>query len=89
MKGAIKNSTLRKSISAILFLLKDKDCNQKNRINEMLIPCYFEWMEFLGEDEILIDSFEIMAISIGHYPLNLEDNPSVSKYWIETISSAR
>ena len=88
INGPIKNSTIRKTIRAILHLLKDKDYNKKERISSVLTPCYFEWMEFLNEDAKLIDSFEIMAITVGHYPLNLEDNSSVSKEWIETISDA-
>lgn len=78
VKGAEDDSTLRKTIRAILTLMNDKDCDNVKRIDDILSECYYEWTEFLDQDGLLIDSFEVMAISLGYYPLNLEDNPSVS-----------
>lgn len=88
-KGSEEDSTLRKTIRAILTLIKDKDCDNIEKIDDILSKCYFEWTEFLREDGQLIDCFEVMAIAIGYYPLNLKDNPRISKDWRDTISNAR
>lgn len=89
VKGPENDSTLRRTIRAILTLMKDKECNSKKRIDDILTKCYFEWTEFLGEDGWLIDCFEVMAIAIGCYPLNLDDNPSASKGWASEITKKR
>ena len=88
LRGPEKDSTLRKTIKAILSRLQDEDIS-KEKINKVLSECYYEWTEFLDEDGKLIDSFEVMTISMGYYPLNLDDNPLISKKWYSTISDAR
>ena len=90
INGPEKDSTLRKTIRAILTLMKDRECNRKKRIYDILSECYFEWTEFLDEDKNLIHSFEVMAIAIGYYPLNLDDNPSISEdKWGAKITEQR
>jgi hypothetical protein len=46
-------------------------------------------MEFLEDDRELIDSFEMMAIAIGYYPLNMEGNTSISEEWKKSIVDRR
>ena len=70
--------------------MKDRECNRKKRIYDILSECYFEWTEFLDEDKNLKHSFEVMAIAIGYYPLNLDDNPSISEdKWGAKITEQR
>jgi hypothetical protein len=37
----------------------------------------------------LLDAFEMMAISLGCYPLNLDGNVAISKDWKELIETQR
>lgn len=86
-RGDVKQSSLRKTLHAILSLAGES-CNEKD-ISNVLRQCYYEWMEFFEEDHNLLDSFEMMAIVIGHYPLNLDGNPSISEGWKSAIENMR
>ena len=85
--GPMKSSTLRRTIYALLTknhpLHANEDC-----ISEILNQCYYEWME-LSDDYELLDAFEMMAISLGCYPLNLDGNVAISKDWKELIETQR
>ena len=87
MRGSVKQSTLRETLCAIQEL-NGNPCAEEE-INNILNECYYEWMEFMPEDHELIDSFEMMAIAIGYYPLNLEGNSSISKPWKTAIMDKR
>ena len=82
-----EQSTLRETIRAIITETTNHDCCEKT-ISSYLSLCYYEWMEFLNDTE-LIDCFEIMAIAIGNYPLNIEGNHSVSKKWKDILMDKR
>ena len=86
--GPMKSSTLRRTIYALLTknhpLQANEDC-----ISEILSKCYYEWMEFCEDDRELIDCFEMMAIAIGYYPLNMEGNTSISEEWKKSIVDRR
>ena len=86
--GPMKSSTLRRTIYALLTknhpLQANEDC-----ISEILNQCYYEWMEFCEDDRELIDCFEMMAIAIGYYPLNMEGNTSISEEWKKSIVDRR
>ena len=86
-RGPIKKSTLRETLRAVLSL-KGETCTEE-RISGELQKCYYEWMEFLEDDRELIDSFEMMAIAIGYYPLNMEGNNSISEEWKKAIMDKR
>ena len=86
-EGPIKNSTLRETIRAILTIENGETCDEE-QISDILRPCYYEWMEFVNDIE-LMDCFEMMAIAIGNYPLNIEGNHSVSKEWKDMIINQR
>lgn len=85
--GPMKSSTLRRTIYALLTknhpLQVNEDC-----ISEILSKCYYEWME-LSDDHELLDAFEMMAISLGYYPLNMEGNTSISEEWKKSIVDRR
>ena len=80
-EGPLDKSTLRRTIRAIL------KCQEED-INDILSPCYYEWMEFINDPE-LIDCFEMMAIAIGNYPLNMEGNHAAGKDWIKKLKNQR
>ena len=85
--GPMKSSTLRRTIYALLTknhpLQVNEDC-----ISEILNQCYYEWME-LSDDHELLDAFEMMAIAIGYYPLNMEGKNSISEEWKKSILDRR
>ena len=87
IRGNVKQSTLRRTLRAILSLA-DKSCNEED-ISNVLRECYYEWIEFFEEDHDLIDCFEMMAIAIGYYPLNLDGNSSISENWESAIADKR
>lgn len=86
-RGPVKQSTLRETLRAILSI-QGLPCSEED-ISAELRRCYYEWMEFLPEDYELIDSFEMMAIAIGYYPLNLDGNSSISEPWKAAIMDKR
>lgn len=87
IRGPIKQSTLRETLRAVLSL-KGEICTEE-RISDELQKCYYEWMEFCEDDRELIDCFEMMAIAIGYYPLNMEGNTSISEEWKKSIVDRR
>lgn len=86
-EGPVKDSTLRETIRAILALQDGGKCSE-DAISEILRPCYYEWMEFVTDAE-LIDCVEVMAIAVGNYPLNIDGNLSVSQEWKKMIMDKR
>jgi len=86
-RGPVKQSTLRETLRAILSIQGLAYAEQN--ISDILCKCYYEWMEFMPEDYELIDSFEMMAIAIGYYPLNLDGNSSISEPWKAAIMDKR
>lgn len=82
IKGPMSSSTLRRTVSA---LLQTKD---EVKISSVLSSCYYEWVEF-SQDSELIDSVELMAISLGYYPLNLDGNHAISQLWKTSLTEKR
>lgn len=85
--GPMKSSTLRRTIHALLTKNHPLPANE-DFISEILSKCYYEWME-LSDDHELLDAFEMMAIAIGCYPLNMEGNTSISEEWKKSIVDRR
>lgn len=85
--GPMKSSTLRRTIHALLTKNHPLQANE-DFISEILSKCYYEWME-LSDDHELLDAFEMMAISLGCYPLNMEGNTSISEEWKKSIVDRR
>lgn len=86
IRGNVDLSTLRKTICAVLMLLQENASEES--ISKVLNECYYEWVE-LEHDSELMDSFEMLAISLGNYPYNIDGNSAVSKEWKQQILSAR
>lgn len=84
IKGSMKNSTLRRTIYAILRQMPNESHSEKH-ISELLNQCYYEWIE-LPNDHELMGPFETIAIAMGGYPLNIEGNHLVSTAWIQCIT---
>ena len=85
--GPMKSSTLRRTIYALLIKNHPLPANE-DFISKILNQCYYEWME-LSDDHELLDAFEMMAIAIGCYPLNMEGNTSISEEWKKSIVDRR
>ena len=86
IRGNVDLSTLRKTICAVLMLLQE-DASEES-ISKVLNECYYEWVE-LEHDSELVDSFEMMAISLGKYPYNIDGNSAVSNKWKQKLLTAR
>lgn len=86
IRGNVDLSTLRKTICAVLLLMQE-DASEEN-ISNVLSECYYEWVE-LEHDKELVDSFEMLAISLGNYPYNIDGNSAVSPQWKQQFISAR
>jgi len=87
IEGPIKQSTLRKTIRAILVLQGEKNPKEED-ISSILQHCCYEWIE-LVDDRELMDCYEAIAIAMGNYPLNIEGNHSVCTEWKNMILQAR
>lgn len=85
INGPDEDSTLRKTIRAIF----SAECTcDTEKLNAELRKCYFEWFE-LSDDQELIDCIEVLAITVGHYPLNIEANHSDDNNWKQRLVSQR
>lgn len=87
INGPLKQSTLRRTIRAILTLQEAKNVDEA-AISSILQPCYYEWIE-LTDDHELMDCFETIAIALGNYPLNIDGNHSVDETWKAMILKIR
>lgn len=87
INGPMDNSTLRKTLYALLFPNVDAAKAEKE-ISAILSNCYYEWIE-LSNDQELVDMLEMTAISLGAYPLNLDGNPAISDKWREHVMNKR
>ena len=77
-----RTSTLRRTIAALL------NTNDEDDITAALLTCYYEWCELDCNKEDL-ERIEKGLIKDGYYPLNLKDNPNISKQWKEVIQNKR
>jgi len=82
IRGPQKDSTLRRTIAALLGTADEA------AISSALMPCCLEWTE-LADDPELLDCVELMAISMGYYPLNIDGNQHISAGWKEHLSNRR
>ena len=87
IKGPMRNSTLRRTIYAILMQMPNESHSEEH-ISELLSQCYYEWIE-LPNDHELMGPFETIAIAMGGYPLNIEGNHLVSTAWIQCMTQER
>lgn len=86
--GSTHLSTLRKTVAALCFAdVNDKKVQESN-ISNLLDTCYFEWIDFL-EDAELVETIEAQCIAVGCYPLNLDANRAIDEKWIEYVMRQR
>ena len=64
------------------------DKSNEDRISDILRQCYYEWISFKGEDN-LIECVESICIALGKYPLNVDGNPAISKKWRNYVMEKR
>ena len=73
----------------ILYILLAMNCfNIEIEITKILEACYFEWLPFPDEGEI-VECLEGLCIAIGKYPLNVDGNPNIDESWRKEIMSIR
>lgn len=85
--GNIHLSTLRQTLYG-LCVGQQYDIAQEHMVSEILKDCYFEWLTFDKEGE-LVECIESICIALGHYPLNLDGNPAISDQWRKYIMEKR
>lgn len=85
--GNIHLSTLRQTLYG-LCVGQQYDIAQEHVVSEILKDCYFEWLTFDKEGE-LVECIESICIALGHYPLNLDGNPAISDLWRKYVMEKR
>lgn len=85
--GNVHTSTIRHTLYG-LCIGEKYDKAKEPEISAILEECYFEWLAFPEEGE-LIECLESLCIALGHYPLNVEGNSAIDDKWRELIMSKR
>lgn len=85
--GNIHLSTLRQTLYG-LCVGQQYDIAKEQEVSEILKNCYFEWLPFDKEGE-LVECIESICIALGHYPLNLDGNPAISDQWRKYVMEKR
>ena len=85
--GNIRLSTLRQTLYG-LCVGQQYDIAQEQMVSDILKDCYFEWLTFDKEGE-LVECIESICIALGHYPLNLDGNPAISDQWRKYVMEKR
>lgn len=80
--GHSRYSTLRRSIKAILHHYSNGTIN----VDQCLDKCYWEWDYFPNPEEV--EMAELCQKTIA-YPLNIQDNHTVSTEWIANLKRLR
>ena len=82
VKGTNRYSTLRRSIKAIL----NHYNNGTISVDQCLDKCYWEWDYYPDPEEV--EHAELCQKTIA-YPLNIQDNHTVSQEWIANLKRLR
>ena len=85
--GNVHISTIRHTVYG-LCIGEKYDKSNEDRISDILRQCYYEWISFKGEDN-LIECVESICIALGKYPLNVDGNPAISKKWRNYVMGKR
>ena len=85
--GNVDDSTLRLTLYG-LCIGETYDNAKEQQINEMLCQCYYEWVDF-GNEENIVECIEGICIALGKYPLNIDGNVAVSKEWLDYLTNKR
>lgn len=85
--GNIHLSTLRQTLYG-LCVGQQYDIAQEHVVSKILKDCYFEWLTFDKEGE-LVECIESICIALGHYPLNVDGNPAISDQWRKHVMAKR
>ncbi len=85
--GNVHTSTIRHTLYGLCIGV-EYDKAKEPEISAILDECYFEWLAFPEEGE-LIECLESLCIALGHYPLNVEGNSAIDDKWRELIMSKR
>lgn len=85
--GNVHLSTIRLTVYG-LCLGTQYDKAKEVQISEILRQCYYEWMSFKGEDN-LVECIEGICIALGKYPLNVDGNPAISEKWRKYVMDKR
>ena len=85
----VNNSTLRQVIYA-LWVKEPYEESKESEVTAILQQCVCDWMEFPNEEDgKLVECIEGICIALGHYPLNIDGNPSISNEWRKYIIKKR
>jgi len=87
IKGPKDNSTLRRTLFSLLKSQSFPGVDEQ-LLTTILSECCLEWIE-LSSDPELLDNMELMAISMGAYPLNIDGNHSISDKWKNLLCTYR
>lgn len=85
--GNIHLSTLRQTLYGLCVGQRYNKAKEQV-VSEILKDCYFEWLTFDKEGE-LVECIENICIALGHYPLNLDGNPAISDQWRKYVMEKR
>lgn len=85
--GNVHLSTIRHTVYG-LCIGEKYDKAKEDKVSEILRQCYYEWISFKGEDN-LVECIEGICIALGKYPLNVDGNPAISEKWREYVMDKR
>ena len=85
--GNVHLSTIRHTVYGLCIGEKYDKANE-DKVSEILRQCYYEWISFKGEDN-LVECIEGICIALGKYPLNVDGNPAIGEKWREYVMDKR
>ena len=85
--GNVHLSTIRHTVYG-LCIGEKYDKAKEDKVSEILRQCYYEWISFKGEDN-LVECVEGICIALGKYPLNVDGNPAISDQWRDHVMNSR
>lgn len=85
--GNVHLSTIRHTVYG-LCIGEKYDKAKEDQITDILKDCYYEWISFKGEDN-LVECVEGICIALGKYPLNVDGNPAIREKWREHLMDIR
>lgn len=85
--GNVHLSTLRHTVYG-LCIGTQYDKTKEEQVSDILRECYYEWISFKGEDN-LVECVEGICIALGKYPLNVDGNPAISDKWRDNVMDKR
>ena len=85
--GNVHLSTIRHTVYG-LCIGEKYDKAKEDQITDILKDCYYEWISFKGEDN-LVECVEGICIALGKYPLNVDGNPALGDQWRDHVMNSR